>query len=131
VHLAVVVDEYGGTSGLVTMEDLIESIVGNIQDEYDDEEENISPLSANRYMVNGLAPIEDVAKFFDIAIDEDDDFDTIGGYVVNRLGYIPDVDERPSVTVGAITFTVRDMDDRRVDRIEVEVAATDGSESKA
>lgn len=132
LHMAIVVDEYGGTSGLVTMEDLIESIVGNIQDEYDDEEEEISLLDDNRYMIDGLTPLEDVCKFFDIHIEDEDDFDTIGGYVVNRLGYIPEEDECPAVTVGGVVFTVRTMEERRVDKIEAErIPSADPEEATA
>jgi putative hemolysin len=120
LQMAIVVDEYGGTSGLVTMEDLIESIVGNIQDEYDDEEDDIAPLADNRFMIDGLTPLDDVTKFFNIEIAEEDEFDTIGGYIVNRLGYIPDEEEYPSVSVGDIVFTVREMDERRVSKIEAE-----------
>ncbi|MDL2233060.1 hemolysin family protein [Ruminococcaceae bacterium OttesenSCG-928-L11] len=120
IQLAVVVDEYGGTSGIVTMEDLIESIVGNIQDEYDDEEEEISVIADNRYIIDGLTPMDSVMKFFDLEIAEEDDFDTIGGYVVNRLGYIPDEEEYPTVSVGEVVFTVRSMDERRIAKLEAE-----------
>lgn len=120
IQMAVVVDEYGGTSGLVTMEDLIESIVGDIQDEYDEEEEEISILCENKYIVDGLTLLEDVTKFFDIQIPDEDEFDTIGGYIVNNLGYIPEDAECPSLRVSDILFTVREMDERRVSKIEAE-----------
>ena len=119
LQMAVVVDEYGGTSGLVTMEDLLESIVGNIQDEYDDEEDDISQVSDNVFLVEGLTPIEDVLKFFDMQIAEEDDYDTIGGYLVSRLGYIPSEKDHPSVTINGFKFTVLRMDERRVAKIEV------------
>ena len=119
LQMAVVVDEYGGTSGLVTMEDLLESIVGNIQDEYDDEEEDISPLGEGTFLVDGLTPIEDVLKYFEIQMVDEDDYDTIGGYVVSRLGYIPSEKDHPSVTFGGLKFTVLRMDERRVAKLEV------------
>jgi len=119
VQMAIVIDEYGGTSGLVTMEDLIESIMGDIQDEYDEEEEEISTIDENNYSVDGLTPLEDVIKFFSLQIGEEDEFDTIGGYIVNQLGHIPEDDEFPSVDTGDFVFTVREMLDRRVAKIDV------------
>ena len=123
VQMAIVVDEYGGTAGLVTMEDLLESIVGNIQDEYDDEEEEVSQLSENVYLMDGLTQLEDVEKLFGIHFDGDGDYDTIGGYIIDELGYIPAADEHPAVTVGNVSFTVLDVVERRIDKIRVERTA--------
>ncbi len=120
VQMAVVVDEYGGTAGLVTMEDLLESIVGSIQDEYDDEEEEVSQLSENVYLIDGLAPLEEVEKLFGFRFSGEGDYDTIGGYIIDRLGYIPAEGERPSVTAGGITLTVLDVVERRIDKVKVE-----------
>ena len=123
VQMAIVVDEYGGTAGLVTMEDLLESIVGNIQDEYDDEEEEVSQLSENVYLIDGLTQLEDVEKLFGIHFDDNGDYDTIGGYIIDELGYIPTADEHPAVTVGNVSFTVLDVVERRIDKIRVERTA--------
>lgn len=120
VQIAIVIDEYGGTAGLVTMEDLLESIVGNIQDEYDDEEEEIFQLSENSFLLDGLMLLEDVEKYFGIELDEDGDYDTIGGYIIDVLGYIPTEGEQPSVTAGDYTFTVLSVTERRIDKIRVE-----------
>lgn len=118
IQMAIVVDEYGGTAGLVSMEDLLESIVGNIQDEYDDEEEEIIPLDENTCIVDGLTPIETVFRYFDLGdVPEEDDFDTIGGYILSRLGSIPGEDEHPSVEVKNIRFTVQEMDERRIAKL--------------
>lgn len=134
IQIAIVVDEYGGTSGLVTMEDLLETIVGNIQDEYDDEDEEIFELGENRYLVDGLTSLEDVDKYFGLKLSEDEEFDTIGGYVVHRLGRIPALDEHPSVEVGGYRFIVSEMDERHVARLEIEkladTAAAEVSERK-
>jgi putative hemolysin len=126
IQLAVVVDEYGGTSGIVTMEDLMESIVGDIQDEYDDEDEAISQTGENRFLIDGLTPLEEVAKFFDLEIADEDDFDTIGGYILGRLGFIPEQAECPEVTMLTserenVQFTIRKMDDHRVDKLEAQL----------
>lgn len=120
VQIAVVVDEYGGTSGVVSMEDLLESIVGNIQDEYDDEEEDILLLAENRFLVDGLTSLEDVDKYFNLDLDDDEEFETIGGYVLNQLGRIPSEDEHPSVELEGYRFIVSEMDERRVAKLEVE-----------
>ena len=130
IQLAVVVDEYGGTAGIVTMEDLLESIVGNIQDEYDDEEEEITQLSEELFVVDGTAPLEEVMRYFELAMD-DDDFDTIGGYLIDRIGHIPGEGEYPFVTIGTVTFTVKEMDDRRIDKIEARRTLLKAEEEKA
>ena len=117
MQIAIVVDEYGGTAGMVTMEDLIESIVGNIQDEYDDEEEEISALSDGSWSIDGTVPLEEVEELFQIHFPADGDYDTLGGYIIDTLGHIPAADEHPSVTVGLVEFTVAAMDDRRIERV--------------
>ena len=122
IQMAVVVDEYGGTAGIITMEDLLEGIVGSIQDEYDDEEEEISPAGAGVYLIDGVADLEEVCKILSLQLDEEEleDFETIGGYIVHRLGHIPAEDERPRVTVGEILFTVQAMEDRRIAKLKAE-----------
>lgn len=90
-HLALVVDEYGGIAGLVTLEDLIEELVGDITDEYDTESSDISTLGPDRYRVATRTPLDDLADLFDIDIDEDD-VDTVGGLVTKYLGRLPEAD---------------------------------------
>ena len=116
-HMAVVVDEYGGTSGLVTMEDLLESIVGNIQDEYDNEEEEFCREDETTFTIDGSADLEDVAKMLDIEIAETDDYDTLGGLITDMLGRIPSEEEHPSVTVAGVEFTVLLVEDRRIAKV--------------
>lgn len=128
IQLAIVVDEYGGTSGLVSMEDLLESIVGNIQDEYDDEEEEIFDCGDGVYIVDGLTALDDVLKFFSIAVDNADEYDTVGGYVMNELGYIPDEKSTPSISVDNVVFTVNAMDERRIAKLKVEIAPIESNE---
>jgi len=121
IHMAIVVDEYGGTSGLVTMEDIIESIVGNIQDEYDDEEEEISVIDEDTYSIDGGAMLEDVIELLDFSPfteeDEEPDYDTLSGLVLDLLGYIPDDDEHPTVVSDNVEFTVEKAEDRRILRV--------------
>lgn len=116
-HMAVIVDEYGGTAGIATMEDLIESIVGDIQDEYDSEEEEIARLEDGSISFDGGVSIEKVEELFDIDLDADEDTDTLGGLVINLLGRIPEDGEQPSVTVDGVLFAVTKIEERRIVRI--------------
>jgi putative hemolysin len=114
--MAVVVDEYGGTAGIVTLEDLIESIVGNIQDEFDNEEEDFSMINETTFNIDGSTSLEEVSRLLDVDLPEGD-YDTIAGLVIDILGTIPRDGEHPSVTVSDITFTVEEVDERRIERI--------------
>ncbi len=116
VQMAVVVDEYGGTAGIVTMEDILESIVGNIQDEYDNEEEEYSQVSENTYTVDGTMPIDEVSDLIDIELPEGD-YDTLAGLLVSELGYIPKTNDHPTVTLGRVSLTVETVEDRRISRV--------------
>ncbi len=120
VQMAVVVDEYGGTSGIVTMEDIVESIVGNIQDEYDDEEEEISLISENVYRFDGSVSIDEVAKLLGIEIEEDE-YDTLGGFLTHLLGRIPEEDEKPEIIYKNATFNVVLIEDKRIATVDAKV----------
>lgn len=122
IQLAIVVDEYGGTAGLVTMEDIVESIVGNIQDEYDDEEEEIEQIDEKTYTFDGSTDIDDASKILKTEI-PDGDYDTIAGFVINLLGYLPQSDAAEPIMVKFknITFTVLKVDDRRIELIKAEI----------
>lgn len=118
ISLAVVVDEYGGTSGIITMEDLLESIVGNIQDEFDDEEEEISEVSENCFTVDGSTLLDEINERLHTALPEGD-YDTLAGLVVSQLGRIPNEGEHPTVVIGNITLTVELVEERRISKIMV------------
>jgi len=118
-HMAIVVDEYGGVSGLVTIEDVVEQIVGEISDEYDESEgAKILKQDERRYLVNGLTPVADFNAYFkaDLPVDE---FDTIGGFVVHRFGHMPRRGE--SVRIERFGFNVQRADTRRVQQLQVTV----------
>ncbi len=121
-HMAIVVDEYGGTAGLVTLEDLVEEIFGNIQDEYDNEEEEIRLQPDGSYLIDGATDLEEVDELFGLDLEESEDYDTLGGLITDLLGRIPDEGETPRVTVGNVTFTVVKMEDRRVDLVQAVAA---------
>lgn len=116
LSMAVVVDEYGGTAGIITMEDLLEFIVGNIQDEYDNEEEEISQVNENTFTVEGTTPIYEVADMLETELPEGE-YDTIGGLLLDKLGYIPESDDNPTVIIEGHSFTVLSVEDRRIDKI--------------
>ena len=118
VQMAVVVDEYGGTSGIITMEDLIESILGNIQDEFDNEDEEISRLNENTFTIDGTTSIYEVSDLLDIELPEGD-YDTLAGFIVSSLGRIPTENEHPSVTFENFEFTVEQVADRRIAKVRV------------
>ena len=118
VQVAIVLDEYGGTYGLVSMEDLLESIVGNIQDEFDHEEEEIEKVKENDYIVDGATPIEDVSRLISQELNDEDN-DTIGGLLIDHLGYIPEENDHPSVKIGNASFTILSMDERSIGKIEI------------
>lgn len=112
-HFAVVVDEFGGTAGVVTLEDIIEEITGDIYDETDVEEEaEISPLGDGAYRLLGSANLEDIGQALGIAFDEDGDYDTVAGFMIDELGHIPEPGE--SVTFAGMRFEVERADGRRV-----------------
>jgi putative hemolysin len=119
VHIAIVLDEYGGTAGLVTIEDLIEEIVGEIQDEYDVEEPMIVPLSENEARFDGRASVDDLAEHFGIPLDGADreQYDTVGGLVYHEIGGVPNVGDE--VKVDGLTLTVESTDGRRVGKLLV------------
>lgn len=121
MQIAIVVDEYGGTSGIVTMEDLLESIVGNMQDEYDHEEEEYQKLSDNIFTLDGSMSLPDVEELLGTEVDPDEDYDTISGFITDRLDRIPAKDEHPTVRIGNIEFKVLQTDERRIAKLRAEI----------
>lgn len=125
VHMAVIVDEYGGTSGLVTMEDLLEEIVGNIYDEFDPQvEQQIIRLEDNLWRVSGSTELEELAAALDIELNEDDederDYDTVGGLIFAQLAVIPDDGSHPVVEAMGLRLRVEQISERRVEWALVE-----------
>ncbi|MBM6916644.1 HlyC/CorC family transporter [Gemmiger formicilis] len=118
--IAIVVDEYGGTAGIVTMEDILEEIVGNIQDEYDNEEEPLTRNEDGSVSVDAALDLEDLFDALDLPLperSEDEEFDTVGGLVADRLGHIPAEGEAARVEWGGVEFTVQRVASRRVVRV--------------
>ena len=119
LQMVIVTDEYGGVAGIVTIEDLLESIVGSIQDEFDDEEEEIEQISENIFNIDGSSLVEEIEELLDIKFPEGE-YDTIAGYLMSVLGRVPDKDEHPTIEYEGFSFTVTEMDERRIVHILVE-----------
>jgi len=116
-HMAMIVDEYGGVSGLITIEDVLEQIVGKIDDEHDEDEEvDIQPHGANRYSVRALTPLPEFNEYFDTGF-ESESIETIGGFVLRQIGHLPERGE--TVTVDNLTFKVLSADSRQVHLYQV------------
>lgn len=124
IQLAIVVDEYGGTAGLVTIEDIIEELVGDIEDEYDEEDESIQKLDENTYIFEGITDIEDVENALGISFPEGD-YDTLAGFVISRLGFVPTQNDVDAVVdYSGVVFTVLEVDDRRIEKIKASKSPT-------
>ncbi len=112
-QLAIVLDEYGGTAGLVTMEDIIEELVGNIFDEYDEEEKDYEKIDDNTYMISGSVSIHDLRKILNVDI-PDGEYDTLSGYLIEKLGRIPSDDENPVIETEKVTYKIEEYEDKRI-----------------
>lgn len=118
LQMSIVVDEYGGVAGLVTIEDLLESIVGNMQDEFDHEEEEITRLDDDSFEVDGTLSIDELGELLNREFPESD-YDTVAGLLLDMLGHIPEEDEETVVEYEDLTFTILEMDDRRIEKVLV------------
>jgi CBS domain containing-hemolysin-like protein len=116
-HMAIVLDEYGGTAGIVTIEDLLEEIVGEIQDEYDTEKPSVEPIDDKAFLVDGGVSMSTINELLEVDL-ESDAYDTIGGLIYSQLGAEPHEGEK--AIVGPLQATVVAMDGRRVRRVRVE-----------
>lgn len=117
-HMAIVIDEYGGIAGLITIEDVLEQIVGEIEDEHDQEDDdgNIRPFEDNGWIVKALTEIEDFNEYFETGFPEEE-FDTIGGIVTQRFGHLPEKDE--TVEINGFIFRILSADNRRIRLMQV------------
>lgn len=118
-HMAIVVDEYGGVAGIVTIENVLEQIVGEIEDEHDfDDDAPILQRNENTYTIKALTPVDEFNEHFETQW-SDEDFDTVGGYVMNQFGHLPQRGEQ--ITIGSFQFTVLRADNRRLYLMKMEV----------
>ncbi len=119
-QMAVVVDEYGGTAGIVTLEDIVEAIVGNIQDEYDQEDEEFSRINETTFTIEGIMNIDEIHELTGKKLPEDD-YDTVAGFIISELGYLPKDGEMNEVMFENLKFTVLAVDNRRIEKIRLEI----------
>ena len=118
-HVVIVLDEYGQTSGLVTMEDILEELVGNILDEHDVEEKTITLLATGNYLVNGFADLEDLEDYLKIQFDKEN-YGTLNGFLIDMLERIPSQDEHCIVEYEGYRFTVLLVDNNTIRRVKIE-----------
>ena len=130
IQAAIVVDEYGGTAGLVSMEDLIESVMGNIQDEYDNEEEEISAIDEDNFDFEGTVLLDDIEELLGISVDEDVDYDTLSGLIMDILGRIPEEDETPVVEYQGVEFTVNLVEEHRIAKVHARILPKETEEEE-
>jgi len=117
-HMAIIIDEYGGTAGIVTIEDLVEEIVGNIFDEYDEEERDFEKLDETTYVVNGAISLDVVKAYFNTELPVDE-YETLSGFVIGQLGRIPEAEEKPEIEFNKLVFKVEEVDGKRITKVKV------------
>lgn len=128
-QMAVVVDEYGGTAGIVTLEDIVEAIVGNIQDEYDDEDEEISKINETTFTIDGMTNLEEVAELTGTELPEGS-YDTVAGFIIKELGLLPEEGKTYEVNYKNLKLTVLSVDERRIDKVRVEILPSTENENE-
>jgi CBS domain containing-hemolysin-like protein len=116
-HMAIVIDEFGGTSGILTLEDLLEKIVGDIRDEHDVDEAPIVDLGDGRLVVDASVPISDLSRYLGTELPSDGDYNSLGGFIIAQLGQVPGVGAQLSAF--GLQFEVREADERRVSKVEI------------
>ena len=121
-HMAILIDEYGGFSGIVTIEDLIEEVMGDIGDEFDDEEILLKNISKNTFWASGLISINELNEKLHINLDsESDDYDTLGGFIIKLIGYIPKKDDDCIVNYKNIIFKIKEVNKKRIVKVEITI----------
>lgn len=118
-HLSLLMDEYGGFSGIVTMEDLTEEIMGDIDDEFDNDEPEVYALTTNEAVVQGSTSIKDINDMLGTNFPEDMDYDTISGYIINRLGYIPNNNRVSEIDFENANIKILEVEDRRIKKVKI------------
>ncbi|WP_160683351.1 hemolysin family protein [Clostridium sp. C2-6-12] len=126
-HIAIIIDEYGGFSGIITIEDLLEEIVGEINDEDDSNEERIKKIDDSTFLVDGLTTLEELNEDLDLGIELDQDIDTISGFLINLMGRIPTEEDKKTLEYNNITFKIEELGDKRIEKILINKIHNDGN----
>lgn len=124
-HLSLLMDEYGGFSGIVTMEDLTEEIMGDIDDEFDNDEPDVYALTTNEAVVQGSTSIKDINDMLGTNFPEDMDYDTISGFIINKLGYIPNTNRISEIEFENASIRVLEVEDRRIKKVKITLTDID------
>jgi putative hemolysin len=119
-HMAILIDEYGGFSGIVTIEDLIEEVMGNIFDEYDESEPDIKKLDNNSYLINGMLPIDELNEYLDLSL-ESENTDTIGGFIISLMGSIPKDNNSRTIKYENLTFKIEKVNEKRIEKLKLSI----------
>lgn len=130
VQMAIVVDEYGGTAGLLTLEDIVESIVGNIHDEYDTEEEEIAKINDTTFTVEGTTDLDEIDELIGADIPEGD-YDTIAGFIISQLGFLPKDGDMDTVETDNLKFTVLSVEDKRIAKVRIDITPREEKKASA
>jgi CBS domain containing-hemolysin-like protein len=117
LHMAVVIDEFGGFSGIVTLEDILEVIVGDIRDEYDTEDAPIQDLGEGRFLADAAVSVAELSSFLGIDLPESPDYESLGGLLTHQVGRVPAVGAQ--IEAFGLTFVVRDADEKRIAKVEI------------
>lgn len=121
-HMAILIDEYGGFSGIVTIEDLIEEVMGNINDEYDEDEPCVKKIDNKTFMVKGSISIDELNENLHLNLNEDsEDYDTLGGLLIKIIGRIPEDGEQPVLEYENITFDIEEVKEKRIERVKLHI----------
>jgi len=118
IHIAIIIDEYGGTAGIVTIEDLIEEIVGNIFDEYDEEDADFCKLDENTFIINGSTSLDAVEDYLDVRLPVEE-YETLSGFLIGQLGRIPGKDDSTTLEFNGLVFQIEDVEEKRIARVKV------------
>ena len=118
-HLMIVIDEYGQTAGIVAMEDIVEEIVGNIEDEHDEEEQMIERFVDGSFVMEGMTPVEDALEVLEITFPEQDDFETLNGLLISLIHRIPSEDEHITTEAFGYEFEVLEVENKMIKRVKV------------
>lgn len=124
-HIAIVIDEYGGFSGIITIEDLLEEIVGEINDEDDNNEERIKKIDEHIFLVDGLTTLEELNDDLELGIELDEDIDTISGFLINLIGRIPTEEDKKILEYNNMTFKIEELGDKRIEKILISIKHND------
>lgn len=119
-HMAILIDEYGGFAGIVTIEDLIEEVMGNIFDEYDEIEQDVKKIDSNNFIVDGLLSIDEVNDYLDLDL-QSEHSETIGGFVVDLMGSIPSDGDEDSVEFDNLIFKIEDVKEKRIVKVRITI----------